>query len=439
MNVKNLLSLKNEISNVQIGGWIRAIRSHAKTTFLALSDGSSLNDLQIVLDSKDSSNLQNGACVLVVGDLKKKPGLEEFELVSRELKVLGSSNPDDYPLSKTRLPLEYIRRFAHLKSRTRLHQATARVRSLAIRSISSVFEEKDLVQVHAPILTGNDAEGGGDVFQVVAGTGKKSFFSKPTFLTVSSQLHLEMMASGISRVYCLNPAFRAETSTSTRHLAEFWMLEAEMAFIFDINQLLDFIEDNLILITMEIMEKSEDLGFFTKYIDSTREERIKRFLQPWGRLDYNKAISVLQSAKRSWEYPVKWGVSLQTEHEKYLAEEYVKGPVFITNYPASVKPFYMKANPDGQTVACTDLLVPKIGELIGGSLREDSLELLLSRIVHTGMKKKDYDWYLDLRKYGSVPHGGFGMGLERYLSYVTGLWNVKDWPVAPRYLGHCNY
>ena len=439
MNVKRLLTATNEISNVSVGGWIRSIRSHAKTTFLALSDGSTLNDLQVVLDSQllEGLDLTNGTCLLVQGDYKKRPGeRQDFELVSKQLKVLGTSN-QNYPLAKAKLPLEYLRRFSHLKSRTRIHQITTRVRSLAINSISKVFHDKDFLQTHPPILTGNDAEGGGDVFQV--SSGKNDFFSKPAYLTVSSQLHLEMLASGISRVYCLNPAFRAETSASTRHLAEFWMLEAEMAFIFNLDELLDFIQDSLIKVTKDIVENNQDLGFCSKYIDTCRDERIKRFLEPWGRLEYTQAISILQSAKRTWEYPVKWGLSLQTEHERYLAEEYVKGPVFITNYPASVKPFYMKLSPDGQTVECTDLLVPKIGELIGGSLREESLDLLLSRILASGMKEEDYDWYLDLRRYGTVPHGGFGMGLERYLAYITGIWNVKDWPVAPRYLGHCNY
>ena len=248
-----------------------------------------------------------------------------------------------------------------------------------------------------------------------------------------------MMASGISRVFCLNPAFRAEASASTRHLAEFWMLEAEMAFIFDINELLDFIENTLVRITKDMIQENQDLLFCSKFIDPSRDERLQRFLQPWGRIDYTKAISVLKSAKRSWEFPVKWGISLQTEHERYLAEEYVKGPVFVTNYPSQIKPFYMKLSGNGETVACTDLLVPKIGELIGGSLREESFDALLSRIDAAGMDRKAFDWYLELRKYGSVPHGGFGMGLERYLAYITGLWNVKDWPVAPRYLGHCNY
>jgi asparaginyl-tRNA synthetase len=431
MNIKRLLKIEKELQNIKVGGWIRSIRSHAKTTFINLSDGSSLQDLQLV--TSEDASLSNGACVFAVGDYKKRPDNNGFELQVNNLEILGGVSAN-YPLQKSRLPLEYLRKYGHLKSRTRIHQSVARIRSLAIQSISKVYNQLDFIQVHPPILTGSDAEGGGDVFQVL----KKDFFSKPAYLTVSSQLHLEMMGAGISRVYCLNPAFRAEESASTRHLAEFWMLEAEMAFLFNLNELLDIIQESLISITREILE-SEDVNFFTQFVDPTREERISKFLQPWGRIDYTKAISVLKSAKKAWEYPVKWGMSLQTEHERYLAEEYVKGPVFVTDYPASAKPFYMKLSPDGQTVACTDLLVPKLGELIGGSLREDCHDRLSQRIMQAGMNNRDYDWYLDLRKYGSVPHGGFGMGLERYLAYITGLWNVKDWPIAPRYLGHCNY
>jgi asparaginyl-tRNA synthetase len=432
MNIKRLLQIEKELTNVQVGGWIRSIRSHAKTTFINLSDGSSLQDLQVV--TSNNAHISNGACVLVVGDYKRKPGNVGFELQGKDLQILGTVNSESYPLQKSRLPLEYIRKYGHLKSRTRIHQAMARIRSLAIQSISKVFNQSDFIQVHTPIITGSDAEGGGDVFQVV----KKDFFSKPVYLTVSSQLHLEMMASGISRVYSLNPAFRAEESASTRHLAEFWMLEAEIAFLFDLNELLDFIQESLISITQELLE-SEDLRFFSQFVDPTRDERIQKFLQPWGRIDYTKAISVLKSAKRTWDYPVKWGAPLQTEHERYLAEEYVKGPVFVTDYPESVKPFYMKLSKDGKTVACTDLLVPKVGELIGGSLREECPDRLSQRMIQAKMNKEDYSWYLDLRKYGTAPHGGFGMGLERYLAYLTGSWNLKDWPVAPRYLGHCNY
>ena len=300
--------------------------------------------------------------------------------------------------------------------------------------------------MHTPILTSHDCEGGGEVFKVAPAStpsdkSSQDFFNKPVFLTVSGQLHAEMLASALSRVYTFGPVFRAEESVTSRHLAEFWMLEAEMTFIDKLDQLLDVTEGSVQYATRHVMDHcSEDIAFFNKFVDSTLTERLAKSIdQPFARMTYTEAIQVLQKANKKFEFPTVWGSSLQSEHERYLASEYCQSPVFVTDYPTEQKPFYMRANYDGKTVACFDLLLPGIGELVGGSMREDRDILLQAKMEAAGMDIEEYQWYLDLRKYGSAPHGGYGIGFERFLLWLTGLENVREVVPVPRWVGHCKY
>jgi asparaginyl-tRNA synthetase len=362
---------------------------------------------------------------------------QAVELHIEHLKVLGEAN--DYPLHKGRIPLDVLREFQHLRSRSNLFAALWRIRNALIQGIHSFFQQHDFLLTNTPVFTSSDCEGGGEAFQVTTGQ-EKPFFGRPVYTTVSSQLHLEVLAHAMSRVYTLGPAFRAEPSDSTRHLAEFWMLEAEMAYLDNLDQLLDFIEAQMKhSIHHLITHVPTDLDFCDQFIQKGQKEMLFKVIEEdFGRMTYSEAIRIL-SQKSDWKFPVKWGVPLQTEHEKYLAEHIQKGPLFITEYPKVVKPFYMKQSEDARIVYCTDLVVPKWGEIVGGSLRENSFTVLQDNLKHHNIPQSDYQYYLDIRKYGSVPLAGYGLGFERLLGFVTGMSNIRDLIPFPRYLGHCRY
>ncbi|KAJ3413463.1 hypothetical protein HDV05_008032 [Chytridiales sp. JEL 0842] len=481
--VRDLLNVKlpegptSKISAI-VHGWVRTVRVQKKVAFAEIADGSTVAGIQAVLDPTLAKTLQTGSSVRLEGDLVSSVGLKQGkELKVRDLKVIGESNPETYPLHKSKLPLEYLRELGHLRSRTRTFTSVLRIRNAAIVGIQNFFQSQQFLQVHTPIITSHDCEGAGEVFRVLSGESFSShiqtalesanadattqpkeftapktpleFFGLPVYLTVSGQLHAELLASAVSRVYTLNPTFRAEKSLSTRHLAEFWMLEAEAAFLTDLDQLLDLIEGCIKSVTKYVLENcNEELQMIWTSLE--KKDHLKNLEDimnaPFARVTYTEAIEILlKQEKKNWEYPVQWGLSLQSEHERFLAEEYFRKPVFVTDYPADVKPFYMLNSPSSQpdnarnTVACTDLLVPGIGELIGGSLREDNIELLEQKLIKAGLSLEDYQWYIDLRRYGSVPHGGFGLGLERYLLYITGLTNVRDVVPSPRWFGHVRY
>lgn len=346
-----------------------------------------------------------------------------------------------YPLQKKRHSLEFLRTINHLRPRGNTGASVLRIRSAAAEGFRHFFAAHEFTQVDTPILTSNDCEGGGEVFQIAGGKEQAGFFGKPAYLTVSGQLHAEMMATALSRVYTFGPVFRAEASLTSRHLAEFWMLEAELAFIDKLAPLLDVTEASVQGATRHVMQKcADELQFFNKFVDKSLLERLERSIEkPFVRMTYTEAIDVLQRAKTHFEFPTTWGSSLQSEHERYLASDYCGRPVFVTDYPTEHKPFYMRANDDGKTVACFDLLLPKIGELVGGSMREERYAPLEAKMRAADMNMEDYQWYLDLRKYGTAPHGGYGIGFERFLLWLTGLENVREVVPVPRWVNHCKY
>ncbi|KAL1935509.1 hypothetical protein VTP01DRAFT_4649 [Rhizomucor pusillus] len=432
-------------SNVQVRGWIRSVRKQKQVCFANLNDGTTVKGMQAILTPELAERLSTGACVEMVGTLEQSPGKEQSkELQVKELKVLGGSD-STYPLQKKRHSLEFLRSINHLRARGNTGGAVLRVRHAAAEGLHQFFSKHEFVQINTPILTSHDCEGGGEVFKVTPASSSASseeFFKKPVYLTVSGQLHAEIMASALSRVYTFGPVFRAEESLTSRHLAEFWMLEAEIAFIDTLDQLLDVTEANIQDTTEHVLKTCEqDVNFFNQFIDKTLLERLQASLErPFARMTYTQAIEVLQRAGKNFTYPTTWGSSLQSEHERYLAAEYCNGPVFVMDYPSDQKPFYMRANDDdGKTVSCFDLLIPGVGELVGGSMREERYDLLENKMKSANMDIDEYQWYLDLRKYGSAPHGGYGIGFERLMLWLTGLDNVREVVPVPRWVGHCKY
>ncbi|TPX72844.1 asparagine---tRNA ligase [Spizellomyces sp. 'palustris'] len=468
-------------STATANGWVRSVRLQKNLAFVEINDGSTGRGLQAVLKPEMAKDLHTGASVCLTGQLVLSPGKEQSkELKVSDCRVYGLANPEVYPLHKGRVSFDYLREHGHFRSRSKTFGAIWRIRNTAILGLQQFFQSHRFVQAHTPVLTSNDCEGAGEVFRVMSNEslkayikerraydsspfdkslplptreqvapGPSEFFNHAVYLTVSGQLHAEMLASAMSRVYTLGPTFRAEPSLSSRHLAEFWMLEAEMAYITQIGELLDFIEACIRETTAFVLERSEeDIAFCTKWLDKDLPSRLAGLTsgQPFARVTYGEAVEILSNMNRVWEYPVQWGLALQSEHERYLAEEHFKGPVFVTDYPKCIKPFYMRASAIGErsadaqeTVACVDLLVPKIGELVGGSLREDNPDILEQSMRHAGLDLEEYGWYLDLRRFGTVPHGGFGLGFERYLAYITGMATIRDLILAPRWLGHCRY
>ncbi|XJO78236.1 hypothetical protein BDV3_002713 [Batrachochytrium dendrobatidis] len=481
--IKSLVTDSTYIGKtVTVHGWVRSQRLQKTVTFIDLDDGSLLSGLQIVMDSSVAKTLTTGTSVKISGKLVPSPSKNQaVDLEAIDLTVLGECDPQSYAISKNRLPLGHLREYQHLRSRTRIFGALWRIRSAALQGIHDFFRAQEFTQVNMPILTTHDCEGGGEAFRVLTDDTLKSyqnyavnysqttqhqalplpdeFFGKPVYTTVSAQLHLEFMASALSRVYVLGPAFRAEKSQSTRHLAEFWMLEAEACFIPTISALTDLIEGNIKHVIQHVLNTcQEDLALFDQFSERDLVQKLDNVSNKlFERMTYTDAVQVLLNAEKGingkrcapeWQFPVKWGLPLQSEHEKFLAETIIKGPVFVTDYPKKIKPFYMKQSGigntsvtkcDGETVACTDLLLPKVGELVGGSLREDQYELLAQKINDAGLDSAQLEWYLDLRKYGSVPHGGYGMGFERLLGYLTGMTNIRDMIPAPRSYGHCKF
>ena len=441
---------------VTVGGWVRSVRASKAFGFIVLNDGTFFTPLQVVyhdnLDNfQEISKTNVGAALVVTGTIVETPDAKQpFEMQADSVLVEGPSAPD-YPLQKKRHSLEFLRTMTHLRPRTNTFQAVFRVRSLIAFAIHQFFQERDFVYVHTPIITGSDCEGAGEMFQVTTMNlndlprteeGKvdfsRDFFNKPTNLTVSGQLNGETFAMAFKNIYTFGPTFRAENSNTTRHAAEFWMIEPEIAFA-DLKDDMRLAEDMIKYIISYVLEHApEEMDFFNQFVDKGLLERLNHVLNSdFGHVTYTEAVELLEKHNDKFDYPVHWGCDLQTEHERYLTEEIFKRPVFVTDYPKEIKAFYMKLNPDGKTVAAMDCLVPGIGEIIGGSQREDDYEVLKSRIQELGMKPEDYDFYLDLRKYGTARHAGFGLGFERCVMYLTGMSNIRDVLPFPRTVNNC--
>ena len=439
---------------VEISGWVRTLRASNAFGFIELNDGSFFKNIQIVFESninnfKDISKLGTGSAIRVKGVVVKSEGEKQpFEIKADEVEIVGTSD-EDFPLQKKRHTFEYLRTIAHLRPRANAFNAVFRVRSLVAHAIHTFFAERGFVYVHTPIITGSDCEGAGEMFKVTTldlndlprtEEGKidfkEDFFGHETNLTVSGQLAVENYCAAFRNVYTFGPTFRAENSNTQRHASEFWMIEPEIAFadLFDDMQLA---EEMMKFIINYVLEKApEEMQFFNDMIDKGLLERLNFVMNSdFARITYTEAIELLEKSGKQFEYPVKWGSDLQTEHERYLTEELLKKPVFVYNYPKEIKAFYMRLNDDNKTVAATDLLVPGVGEIIGGSQREERYDVLVQRIAELGLKKEDYWWYLDLRRFGTNPHAGFGLGFERAIMYITGMQNIRDvipYPRAPK-------
>ncbi len=442
---------------VTVGGWVRSVRASKSFGFIVLHDGTFFTPLQVVYHDtlenfQEISKSNVGAAFVVTGTIVETPDAKQpFEMQAESVAVEGTSAPD-YPLQKKRHSLEFLRTMTHLRPRTNTFQAVFRVRSLIAYAIHQFFQERDFVYVHTPLITGSDCEGAGEMFQVttmdlknipMTEDGKvdysKDFFNKPTNLTVSGQLNGETYAMAFKNIYTFGPTFRAENSNTTRHAAEFWMIEPEIAFA-DLKDNMRLAEDMIKYIIAFVLERApEEMNFFNQFVDKGLLDRLNHVLNSdFGHVTYTEAVEILEKNNDKLEYPVHWGPDLQTEHERYLTEEVFKRPVFVTDYPKEIKAFYMKLNPDGKTVAAMDCLVPGIGEIIGGSQREDNYEVLQNRIRELGLNEEDYGFYMDLRKYGSARHAGFGLGFERCVMYLTGMSNIRDVVPFPRTVNNCD-
>ena len=443
---------------IKVGGWVRNLRASKNFGFINLSDGTFFSQVQVVYGSElanfaEISKLNIGAAVIVTGTLVLTPEAKQpFELQASEVFVEGPSTPD-YPIQPKRHSMEYLRTVTHLRPRTNTFQAVFRVRSLIAYAIHKFFQERDFIYVHTPLITGSDCEGAGEMFQVTtldlenvpkAEDGKvdysQDFFGKKTSLTVSGQLNAENFAMAFGDVYTFGPTFRAENSNTARHAAEFWMIEPEMAFC-DLDGDLEVMEAMVKYIITAVMERCpDDLAFFNSFVDKGLIERLQHVAaSDFGRITYTDAVELLKQHNDQFDYKVDWGTDLQTEHERFLTEQIFKRPVFVTDYPKEIKAFYMRLNDDGKTVAAADCLVPGIGEIIGGSQREERLDVLESRIKELGMNPADYWWYCDLRRYGSCRHAGFGLGFERMVMYLTGVGNIRDVELHPRTVGNAEF
>jgi len=439
---------------VAVAGWVRTVRESKRFAFIELNDGSYFKNLQIVVEEENLENYAElvhrigvGASIEVEGTLALTPGMQQpFELKAARLTILGESSPD-YPLQKKRHTPEFLRTIAHLRPRANLFQCVFRIRSIAAQAVHRFFHDRGFVYVHTPILTANDCEGAGEMFQTTtldlanpprtaegAVDYDQDFFGKHVSLTVSGQLNAETFALAFRDVYTFGPTFRAENSYTPRHAAEFWMIEPEMAFA-TLKEDMDLQEDMVkYLIDAALTEAPEEMAFLNSFVDKGLIDRLKAVRDAdFARISYTDAIEILQKSGQTFEYPADWGCDLQTEHERYLSEVHCGNrPVFVTDYPKEIKSFYMRLNDDGKTVAAADLLVPGAGELCGGSQREERMDVLLRRIAEMGLNEEDYWWYLDLRKYGTVKHAGFGMGFERMIMYLTGVGNIRDVTPFPR-------
>ena len=441
---------------ITVGGWVRSLRDSKAFGFIVVSDGSCFQTLQVVFHDtmenfSEIARLNVGTAIIVTGTLVATPQAKQpFEIQATSVTVEGASAPD-YPLQKKRHSFEYLRTISHLRPRTNTFQAVFRVRSLIAYAIHQYFQDQGFVYVHTPLITGGDCEGAGEMFQVSTldlenvpknedGTVdfSKDFFGKPTNLTVSGQLNVETYAMAFRNVYTFGPTFRAENSNTPRHAAEFWMIEPEMAFA-DLDDNMAVAEGLLKYVIEYVLENApEEMAFFNQFVDKGLLDRLNNVLHSqFGHITYTEAVKILEEHNDQFDYKVSWGCDLQTEHERYLTEQVFKRPVFVTDYPKEIKAFYMKMNPDGKTVAAVDCLVPGIGEIIGGSQREDDYDTLVARMDELGLKKEDYQFYLDLRKYGSCRHSGFGLGFERCVMYLTGMSNIRDVIPFPRTVNNC--
>jgi asparaginyl-tRNA synthetase len=444
--------------DIKVNGWVRTIRDSKNIAFIEINDGTFFENLQIIasadLENFDEiANYSIASALAIEGTLVETPNMQQpFELQATKI-VLDADSDSDYPLQKKRHTFEFMREIAHLRPRSNTFSAVFRVRSLAAYALHKFFQERNFVYTHTPIITGSDAEGAGDMFRVTtldlenpptteAGTidDSKDFFGKETNLTVSGQLEAEAYALAFKKVYTFGPTFRAENSNTARHASEFWMIEPEIAFA-DLEDNMDLAEDMIKFLINYVMENAkEELEFFNKFIDQSLLERLKNVVNnDFERITYTKAIELLEAADKDFEFPVEWGCDLQTEHERYITEEVYQKPVFVTDYPKEIKAFYMRVNEDDKTVAAMDLLVPGVGEIVGGSQREERLEVLEEKIDAMGLDKEDYWWFLELRKYGGTKHSGYGLGFERAIMYLTGMKNIRDVISFPRTPGTAEF
>jgi asparaginyl-tRNA synthetase len=456
--IKDILSDAYLGKSVTVCGWVRSKRESKGFAFLVLSDGSTQETLQLVINSgarafQQLLRLNTGAAILAKGILKESPAKgQKFEMEVSELEVFGEADPDKYPLQKKGHTLEFLREIAHLRPRTNTFGAIFRLRNILASAVHGFFQERGFVWVHTPVITSSDCEGAGELFSVTSFDlenlpGKddggidfsQDFFGRRAFLTVSGQLEAEFLAMSLGNVYTFGPTFRAENSNTTRHLSEFWMIEPEMAFA-DLKDDMRLAEDFFRFLCRKALEKGErELSFLENHYKRISLEELRKLADTsFVHLSYTDAIKELQGAKESFEFPVEWGSDLQSEHERYLTDNVIKGPVIVFDYPKDIKAFYMRLNDDGRTVAAMDMLVPKIGEIIGGSQREERLGVLEERLMQSGIPVESLQWYLDLRRFGSAPHAGFGLGFERLVQYITGMVNIRDvipCPRAPREIG----
>ena len=444
---------------VTISGWVRTSRDNGSFGFVEVNDGTCFKNLQIFADSqilsnyKDIAGASTGASLTATGIVQLSPGAKQaYELRATTAEILGACAPD-YPLQKKRHSVEFLRTIAHLRPRTNLYSAIFRVRSVLAFAIHTFFQERGFVYVNTPLITGSDCEGAGDMFRVTTldpvnppktEDGKvdysQDFFCKPTNLTVSGQLEGETFCMAFNKIYTFGPTFRAEKSYTARHAAEFWMVEPEIAFA-DLSDYMDLAEDMMKFIIKYVLEKCPDeMAFFNSFVDKTLIERLTALVNAdFGRITYTEAVEILKKHNDSFDYKVEWGADIQTEHERYLTEKVFGKPVFVTDYPKAIKSFYMRNNDDGLTVAAADLLVPGVGEIVGGSQREERYDVLMNRIQELGLNPEDYSWYMDTRKYGSVKHAGYGLGFERALMYITGVTNIRDVLPFPRTTGSAEF
>ena len=460
LTLKELNTRYNELGGkeVEVYGWVRTIRDSKNFAFIELHDGTFFKTTQIVLDATfaDYKNIvsQNvGAGLKVVGEVVVTPEMKQpFEIHAKEITVEATSTPD-YPLQKKRHTLEYLREIAHLRPRANTFQAVFRVRSVAAQALHAFFASRGFIYVNTPIVTGSDCEGAGEMFELTTldmdnpprtedgkVDYKQDFFGKRVNLTVSGQLSAECYALAFRNVYTFGPTFRAEKSYTNRHAAEFWMIEPEMAFA-DLKDDMDIQQDMIKYVIKDVLEKCPDeLAFFNNFMDKGLLDRLNHIVNSdFARITYTEAVEILEKHKDKFQYPVFWGADLQTEHERFITEEVFKKPTFVTDYPKEIKAFYMRQNDDGKTVAAADLLVPGVGEICGGSQREERMDLLTARMAELGLKEEDYWWYLDLRKYGGVKHSGFGLGFERLIMYLTGMQNIRDVIPFPRTTGSAEF
>ncbi|MCH7225787.1 asparagine--tRNA ligase [Haloferula sp. A504] len=451
--IRDLLDSKEASGSIQAAGWVRTRRDSKGFSFLEINDGSCLGSLQVIVDqgtpgSEDLSKMATGASVLVEGRLvESQGGGQRWEVQASAVTLLGTA-PDDFPLQKKGHSPEFLRSIAHLRPRTNLYGAMFRIRSRMSFAVHRFFQERGFHYIHTPIITASDCEGAGEMFRVTTldpTSGAKQsydddFFEKPTHLTVSGQLEGETFACALGSIYTFGPTFRAENSNTSRHAAEFWMIEPEMAFC-DLEGDMDLAEEMVKCLVTEALENQDgDLSIFEKFIDKGLRQRLEFVASnPFERLAYTDAVEILGKSGVKFDYPVEYGQNLQSEHERWLTEEHFKRPVTVYDYPKEIKPFYMRLNDDGKTVTAMDLLVPGIGEIVGGSQREERLEVLRANMQRHGLSEKEYGWYVDTRKFGTVPHAGFGMGFERLLMFVTGMQNIRDVIPFARTPGHCEF